>query len=95
MVEHIYRKDKSRFAKLQVWANAQLKAGWKAPQLIKTLVDFNLRDSKSPVQDWWPYLTKACQAMRTRELQGEAAGHVVEDPSSMGGILAYLQKGEA
>jgi len=94
MVDHIYRKDSTRFSKLVVWVNAQTKKGWKAPQLLKALVAFSLRDAQEPIHDWWPYLTKACQAIRTQELQGEAAAHVVKDPSSMGGILNYLQKGE-
>ncbi len=48
---------------------------------------------QEPIADWWPYLTKACQAIRTQELQGEAVGHIVKDPSSMAGILAKLKGG--
>lgn len=95
MVDYIYRKDKARFAKIPAWANTQLKKGWKAPELLKALVKFNLRDAQGEIREWWPYLTEACQAIRTQELQGEAASHVVKDPSSMGGILEYLKKGEA
>ena len=89
--QRIYERDPARYRKLIVWVHARRKQGWSDDRIHRALRALEAKLSKGEhVEDWWPYLDRALQWIRTRDLQKENDGYKHQAPNQLKVILKKI-----
>ena len=91
MADRIYQRDHALYKKLIVWVHQSRKAGWSEERIFRALraLDIKLQKGET-VTDWWPYLNRAIEWIRTRDLERENEGYKHQRPNSIKAILQQL-----
>ena len=91
MAERVYQRDPTLYKKLIVWVHQSRKARWSDERIFRALRALDTKLAKGEtVTDWWPYLNRALEWIRTRDLEKESEGYKHQRPNSIKAILKQL-----
>lgn len=88
VADRIYALGPQRFSRLIVWIKKRERMGFSAEMIIKALELFEPHAME--VSNWWPYLERLGQKVRTEMLQGEAEQYKHSDLTQVGVILRKM-----
>ena len=91
VADAIYKRDPARYRKLIVWVQSRRKQQWTEDRIYRALRALEAKLTKGEqCADWWPYLDRALQWIRTKDLQKENDGYKHQAPNQLKAILKKI-----
>jgi hypothetical protein len=92
VADRIYASDPAKFRRLVVWIKSVEALDYQPAWIAQALTEFE-KSGGDLNGEWWPYLDKIGQKVRTKFLQDKSPKKF--DPASIGAILDALKRGTA